>query len=734
MDFWDRFNSWMSMYGVEGEEETQDEPDSGGKFLYRKEKRLTTAITITHLLAYLRGESIDSYKDFLDQFNIKHDANILDRCRNYQSWLYKKFRKCSPKLDLRLDGVKATIERAYDLQYTFWTKQQSNYTITWWNDKFLKKILTFREVMTQIVNNLGATKYKTQEYNCKSLNCKFIAHEDLVVILEDGEPTIVIPWLALISCYESFLRLSDVMIFHLADPTRCSHDDIEDLKDLIQGIIGDIIENGADYYKNLKDWHPAVLSVILRSDIDLKNQLEESTLGKMIPSYLKDRLTNLPLAKCLREIDLAGMSKCFTIPIIDISASIAVCLEASIPRSNLKPDQDALSFIKLCITKEFYKKHCVWPPLTGGSKKVKAHQRENSWPGGQDGFKLKDFHSAEIGKILDFDYKIDTSLLLHDKSCCPGLSNWTAEFDRRYYRAKHSAPPPKLKNPQKRVILEYLDRVEVDCESIIHNFLNLRPQEMMIIILCWKEREMNERKGRGFTKLVFDPRVYQISCEGNMKALMQYFPYQTITKGGDALTKLLMNVSRSGYLRTLIDFKSWCSYWTNDVLKDYLKFLDGVFGLKGVYSELHKIAEEMLVVFSDRADIPKCKPDGSPELGYRAFRGFKSLGQGMAQSVWTVFSAASILARFYKMGIEAHITAAGDNQVVLVKETPNLSGRWLQRTVERVIQRSAKETGHQTKPEETFTSPCVTEFNKQTFIHGKKASHGTKKASHIGSD
>ena len=106
----------------------------------------------------------------------------------------------------------------------------------------------------------------------------------------------------------------------------------------------------------------------------------------------------------------------------------------------------------------------------------------------------------------------------------------------------------------------------------------------------------------------------------------------------------------------------------------------------------------------------------------------------MAQSVWTVFSAAFILAQFYKMGIDGHITAAGDNQVVLVKETPLLSGRRLQRIVERVIETSAKDTGHETKPEETFTSRCVTEFNKQTFVQGKKASQGTKKAARIGGD
>ena len=66
MDYLDKFNSSLSVYGVEEDEEKQDLPELSGKFLYRKEKRLTTAITATHLLAYLRDKSIDSYKDFLN--------------------------------------------------------------------------------------------------------------------------------------------------------------------------------------------------------------------------------------------------------------------------------------------------------------------------------------------------------------------------------------------------------------------------------------------------------------------------------------------------------------------------------------------------------------------------------------------------------------------------------------------------------------------------------------------
>ena len=72
-------------------------------------------------------------------------------------------------------------------------------------------------------------------------------------------------------------------------------------------------------------------------------------------------------------------------------------------------------------------------------------------------------------------------------------------------------------------------------------------------------------------------------------------------------------------------------------------------------------------------------------LGFRAFKGLKSLGQGMAQSVWTFFSVAVILFKFYKQVIEAHITTAVDNQVILVKDTPELGGRRLQQCIERII-------------------------------------------------
>ena len=125
----------------------------------------------------------------------------------------------------------------------------------------------------------------------------------------------------------------------------------------------------------------------------------------------------------------------------------------------------------------------------------------------------------------------------------------------------------------------------------------------MIAARTWKEKELSDKKAGAFTKLVFQPRIYQTSCEGNMKTLI--FTYQTITKMRDVLTKILMNISQKGYLRTSMDFQSW----NHEVLEENLVFLDDVFRLKSVYANLHIIAERITVLFLDKACNPEIKSD-----------------------------------------------------------------------------------------------------------------------------
>ena len=159
-----------------------------------------------------------------------------------------------------------------------------------------------------------------------------------------GKENLVVPWFAIVAYYDYFICLTDILIFHMSDVERCDQIKVDDIKNLILEIKDDIVMYGYKFYKSLKNWHPSVISVILKNDVGLVNKLEEETLDKMPPSNLKNRLEGLSIEDCSREIDLAGLCKCFTTPVIDISSSVAKCLASSIPKLNLGPQYRCLVF------------------------------------------------------------------------------------------------------------------------------------------------------------------------------------------------------------------------------------------------------------------------------------------------------------------------------------------------------------------------------------------------------
>ena len=77
--------------------------------------------------------------------------------------------KVETKAPQNLDGIRRKIERVYDISYSFWTKRRPHYTLTWWNDPFLKRILNFREILRVGLDSLGTTRDKSKTYVCKHL-------------------------------------------------------------------------------------------------------------------------------------------------------------------------------------------------------------------------------------------------------------------------------------------------------------------------------------------------------------------------------------------------------------------------------------------------------------------------------------------------------------------------------------------------------------------------------------
>jgi len=58
----------------------------------------------------------------------------------------------------------------------------------------------------------------------------------------------------------------------------------------------------------------------------------------------------------------------------------------------------------------------------------------------------EDFQHVILEKNLDFDYHVDASELISDKSIIPSLDQWVYEYDRQAHRILHgrlSAGPPQ---------------------------------------------------------------------------------------------------------------------------------------------------------------------------------------------------------------------------------------------------------------------------------------------------
>jgi len=155
--------------------------------------------------------------------------------------------------------------------------------------------------------------------------------------------------------------------------------------------------------------------------------------------------------------------------------------------------------------------------------------------------------------------------------------------------------------------------------------------------MCLKERKMGWAKGRFFTKLPFEVRVYQTTLEYNLKDILKYIPYQSMTLSGKELQKFVLEIANSPCLKVNLYFTKWCQNQDFSLTYGVASEIDNILGLKGVYTSVHKVPERSYCLFQDRYIIPEQDPQtGLPIPGPRCLIGLNSLGEGMNQKLWTL--------------------------------------------------------------------------------------------------
>ena len=172
------------------------------------------------------------------------------------------------------------------------------------------------------------------------------------------------------------------------------------------------------------------------------------------------------------------------------------------------------------------------------------------------------FFNIQIGECLEFDWQVDVLAALDNKAISGPLLSWPREYDSRDHRLRYGTGmnsqnrgPPA----EKRLMIEFLKRDHVDVAEEILKYLRRDDKDSHICVMCLKERELNRSKGRFFTKKTVGARLYQVTLEKNMGAILEHVPVTSMKFTGDSLQKYLLTKSRDSSIAKLpIDYSKWC--------------------------------------------------------------------------------------------------------------------------------------------------------------------------------
>ena len=178
------------------------------------------------------------------------------------------------------------------------------------------------------------------------------------------------------------------------------------------------------------------------------------------------------------------------------------------------------------------------------SPRVKDSIIKGSWKesGGVSSWTPEEFGGVTFQKNFEFNYYVDPSELLANKSLIGERSQWPYEYDTQAYRTLYGHWPRKPPQRTKRLIIDYLTRNDLDLRRIIDVISTGEiPQEWKIMVAVAKEREFKREKARFYGKLTQEMRMYQVATEANIAD--QIFPY---------IKQQSMKMAKEEYLRTII--------------------------------------------------------------------------------------------------------------------------------------------------------------------------------------
>jgi len=422
--------------------------------------------------------------------------------------------------------------------------------------------------------------------------------------------------------------------------------------------------------------------------------------------------------------ELFGLQKAISHPHIDIGRSgLSAAAEARSEDRTLPSSAMALRATYCRLFCEGYiRRHGRWPPMANIPKESRLHAyySRGVLKCGAHDIPLADWDLVTFEKCKDFDFYPNFLEIIDDKSINVKYSERASAWDRKI-----------MTTSERRMVLEVLTREDIDHEVFVRAIDDwLLDPEFFTVALTPKEREF-KLAARMFAMLVLEIRNGATIIEANLAhSILPYFPQ--LTMADDKLTVhqrllgLTLPLSDTTKLRLFIelDLSRWNLRWRELSVHMIGQDLNGIFGMKRVFSWIHTFfAKCMVYVRSGNA-----KPDGIDEhipfesllLWYYHLGGF----EGLAQKLWSIATVAMIARAMDLINGAYTMTAQGDNVMLTVTMDRDLSLSWQDQYVlvrDQIIEDCSffsELVNQDLKPEECIDSSTTVTYSKAIYCLG----------------
>nr|WPR17567.1 MAG: RNA-dependent RNA polymerase [Beetle nyamivirus] len=729
--------------------------------IFRKDRHLSSALLISeiqYLLKYRnKPEALKQEHKQLVAYLDKHNIIILHP-RHLYSWLMSNTTRCvTQSRRQELNAIIQSACLALDISVLDYVGLKTKTTLP-----YTALLYTIYDVKCAFDDLFDEVTYNTAfELSWKLGHIRGIAYGNLHILHVTQREAFILTHAHLAGLRDMINSWFDILLYGLANEHK--YEGVSLYKE-ITVLITHMTEftkcHTKYHHKLLKAWPSLVIASILR-DVENDDRFMlslQSDFAEVHYTAIYKYLTR-PIKSSVDvhiALELSGLWKCFGHPIVDMDKSVKNWIgKGSVLKTNLEPMSESINnMFLLTFCKNFYLQKRVWPNIDYRacvSARIVENIKAGTWnETNQSPWHSSEFHGIVLEKNFTFDYHVDISDLLADKSIIPEKAQWIHEYDKQAHRTLYGFFPKGPLPTSKSVIIRYLETPIVSVKDILDLIeRNVIPESWRIIVGVAKEREQKEVDARFFAKMTFEMRLYQTVTECNIAdQIFPYVPQQSMTMREEKLLRVIHRMTTPHtpvhgvkHKFIVIDFSSWCTQFRLELTTNIFQSLDSLFGLVNIYSFTHIFPLLSHIIFQDRFCPPKQSTTGNPEEGTRCHFGPEAWQEGLRQKGWTLATIMLILLVAETCNTSASLLGQGDNQVILLRIPPShildeqhhTATSYVDDFVEK-LSIAAEQAGIPIKEAETWRSSYLFEYSREYHFKGAQVSSALKRVSRLASE